>query len=407
MSNLYAWPCRPTQYPWEETLEWYTKIHVSSDGSEERVRLRNQPRRAFQYVTDQVNSRIKRQLESLVIGEQIGPYVVGDWTKKPSRCFLIGASSTDAAFSITDEDIARLGLELGDYIVVEKNGVYATGRTIVLSEYINDGTTNLQVTDATFAEFNKRFSGNKFVKLWKGHRGKISPTTASVAVTGFTDRIVTTMELLDYKGPAGEPFPQTFFGLNIFDYRPNQPTDWQQIETEFRVQRIDNQIGKWSIVDEAGRSFVTRAQEYVILDPEDVDQLREWLQFIGGANRSFYLPTWNSDLHPISIPSSTQINVENFSPITIEPDISYRNKILVRLKNGDHIPLEIVEVTNPTTSDVQTITVAVEDSFDFTIDEIRGISWLDPVRLQSDVVTINHFSSSIKTFQLTAQGVRE
>jgi hypothetical protein len=398
MTTLPIFRWGPTEYPYTERLEWYTRIFQSTAGLEERDRLRIHPRRGMEYLHSALSVSEKLAFDGLIHKHGIGPYIMPMWDQSITAETVTVAGETVNVFvdgSVFDagEWDGSVG---GDLYVVMRVGDQWSA---FLTDDVIIGATS---TIFSAPGVDLPFSFAEDVKIYPGWAARLSPQSVQTAISSHYQRIPIVAELVDYTSPDDASGFDTFESIPLFDYRPDQPVDWQEVAVDFLVDRVDFGVGRADVTDEAGRPFFGRSQRYWHFEPDTLQAHRAFLQEIGGAHGAYWCPTWGQDLDVVAVSGDT-ISVRWPDGITWGDDyqgIAGRGTIYIHARSGGG-SFRILSSAG-VTDGVETLLL------DGTPPEEPILcSWLELVRLAFDEVAIEHYSGSVKEIRMAMQGLSE
>lgn len=402
MTTLPIFRFGPTEYPYTERLEWYTRIFQSSAGLEERDRLRIHPRRGMEYLHSALSVPEKLAFDGLIHKHGIGPYLMPLWWHGSRVIF---------AFSSAGTIFVTIGADAVDAGEWQVDGLTIAEQEIVLidGDVAFSFTAEVAMVDSDLRVWGFQGSGELPAGItnnaiaYPARPARLSPQSVQTAITSHYQRLPIVAELVDYVAPDEASGFTAFESLPLLDYRPDQPVDWQEVAVDFLVGRVDFSVGKVDVTDEAGRPFFGRSQRYwYIEEPQTLKDHRAFLQEVGGAHGAFWCPTWGQDLDVVAVSGDT-ISVRWPDGMTWDDDyqgIAGRGTIYIYGRDGSGAfrILSSVGVTDG----VETLLLSGTPP-----EEPILCSWLELVRLAFDEVAIQHYSGDVKEIRMAMQGLTQ
>lgn len=361
---MKIWPFIP-QREFTEALEWLTDVIVCK-GAEQRIALRPTPRQSYAFQLQLTENQYNRA-KSLVYGHGQGEFQLPLWGEF-TRIGALAQGSTEVAF---DTRFAQY---------------YVGGPAIVLDEddelevLIIDTLTDTLMTfvGATTRSYsNAIIAPAQVVRLSQGvdfTRGPNDYVLASVYFSGT-----------DSKDLAASTFPE-YLGHPVMTDRSVLISDIKDRVLR-EVDTVDNGVGivyaepvsNWvSVTSQAGWSTLTRAELWA---------LRQWLHFVRGKQKGFWLPTWGQDfvaLSPIAaLDDSIAIRAIGYSE-----NYGIRD-IMVRTHAGQNYYRRVTSAT-PGLGETELLTLSAPFGVSLAVADIESISLLNFMRFDSDRVEVRH-----------------
>jgi hypothetical protein len=290
-----------------ETLQFKTNISEAWDGTEQRTRLRSNPRStmALSYLLSAADRQTGREFQSQMMGFTSREAKVAMWhrTQPGVIQFTDGGSFLPNTFHVvldgpTRWDPSISGLKVGDKVLLEDSA----GNTFSV-------TLKLDATDSDRLSFGEAVSVGSSVKvvpqnlalLREGAEVEVYPSEA----TGFRSRWMS--QQADYPGNSLDTStlytnlaPETFNGRPILR-EGNQIKRSLTFSGDSGAVRFDRRIG---IIDTFQRRDTNTIEFDRIFDytyePGKIDALREFLMWTQGRQRSFYVPSGTQDFMALS-----------------------------------------------------------------------------------------------------------
>lgn len=366
-SRLTVWPFVP-QIQFTEELEWMTDV-MQAYSTEQRYALRTAPRQAFSYAF-QLDDYQYSRAKALGYSWAHRMYGVGVWAES-IRVGALLEGATSILLDTTQGDFRA-----NDVILLwESDESYLAAETTTLSA----GAVGLKLP------LSRPFS-NAYVMPLRFARTlagltfqRDNPAATTLTVDFSVDNNV------DLAVGFTSPFPQ-YRGRDILTTPSVISGDMQ--DSAFRgVEVFDNLTGP--LLTDPIFGYVTRS-EAVIFDPQtraELWALRRWLHYLRGRQRTFWLPSWENDLTLVQDVQSIDLSIK-VRPIEY-PAAYAVTDILVELTTGTTYYRRLLSGSIDTSGNE---VLALETAFpvNFTVAQVRRISFMRHVRLDSDRLELQH-----------------
>lgn len=357
-----------------EKYEWLTHIIETEDGFEDRYRLRINPRRSLEYrlLKDGVE---KRWLERYLYAWKGRPFSVPIWTDCAitTTPTIVGDSTIDIA--TTDYTSFKVG-----GIAIFFNGYDDTEAV----EIQNVNPTSLDLVRPTLQAWP---AGTKFYPARVGRMRDdvtLSQPTAGIDIGRIRFEFVDPDEAI----PAVDAGP-IFYDSRVMERAPNRAEDisviWQS-----RYGLVDFGIGQPLVDDRAGFPDQVYSLSFAEDTRADIWFWKEWMHERAGKWSKFYMSSWSTDfvlVAPIAF-NDVSLDVEDIEYRTFYDGVVEKQNITIKTSDGQlyHRRITSVSLLGP---GVERFTIDAVLGISYSIDEVLMISFLHPVRLDTDSVEFN------------------
>lgn len=273
MGLLHDW-----QGGFTERLEWLTDVLTMRDGGEQRVRLRADPRRAFEF--DVLEYGNGGQLDLLMNVWQSRVYAVPVWTDKARLATAIHSGDTVLAVTTTDLDYHAGGLAIVGA---------STGATEALE---------VQSLTANTITLKRPALGNWPAGAWiaPARLGRLPAQQTVTRPTAAISQAKLRFDLEDLASTVmAAPSPIQYRGYDTLLSSPNRVED-VSVDYQRLVDVFDVETGSPAVIDIPNRPFIVRRFQFLVPDRADLSALRGWLAARAGRQTPFWVPTWERGL---------------------------------------------------------------------------------------------------------------
>lgn len=365
--RVVVWPFIP-QTRFRERLEWMTDV-MQAYSAEQRLALRAAPRQSLRYEYQLDPTQFSRA-KALSFAWSHRVYGAGVWAEATrlgpvaSGVQLLNFSTANADYRAND--LILLWESDTKFLAVETTTLTPTA--VGLKQPLELSFANAYVMPLRFA---RTLQGSDFVRS----DGNITLARLEFLVSNSVDLAV---------GYA-TPFPQ-YRGADVLTDQSVVLGDMSERAVR-RVDVFDN--GSGPIVTDPERGYLERT-ETVTFDPltrPDVWATRRWLHSRRGKQKSFWLPSWNTDLVLAN-------NVNSADTIISVRPIGYPlyygvTDIMVQLTSGARIFKRVLNGSDDVSGNE---ILALETAFgtSITVAEVAFISFIRHVRLDTDSLELSH-----------------
>lgn len=375
-----------------EKLEWLNDVLASYGGTDQRILVREQPRRTFAFDMSILDEDERRAFHDTYYRSAAQDLYAPAY---PYQVYL--KQNAGSADTVLYCNTSRGDIREGDVILlVRRDGLQVLRRVQTVHE--DHVAVGLML-------------GNNFGKgtiLVPCYRARVTgiPAFTMSAIRGQTSLAVQLRKSRPAESyPGAEVVLPTLDGFPLFIRRPvNDAT----AEFNAGVETIDNQTGNPVYYTAWVQRFMSGTRQYLIntlFDWPEMGYYRALFDYCRGQQKAFLTPTYREDLKPVSetIDYLGSMTVEGldyarnyagsptYSRLEIETDAgTARVKVNGVANTGGNT---VLSFTDPLPAELMGATVS-------------RVSFLLLVRLGSDTVTLNH-ESGFTTVEITLRAARE
>jgi len=375
-----------------ERLEWRTDVIKSRDGTEQRIKLRENPRHLMEY--DFLIARGEyRALQVQLLRWQSSLWVTPLWMHTQQITVAAPINSTRIHMPATDTYEYQVGSHL--YLSIsptqyEYRPVFAIG-----PDYVDLAAPTTQAwpvgTSVTPARYGRIASSIKMQAI----TGDIVSGNFQINIENTNSFDTVENELID--------------GLLYFSLEPNRssPVDISWMRNQ---GVLDYGTGPITAYDLQGYSEITRAYTYLSLNRKGQNRARSLLNHCKGMRSPFLLPSFQADI--AAVPN--QILSSDNNTLDIE-SVNYTNDMFSRITHP-YLRLElwtgpilIKKVSNSVilNNDIERLSFSKPFGCSFISKDIKRISYVNMSRLDSDAVEFSWLTPSVVSMSITARGIPE
>jgi hypothetical protein len=376
--------------PFLDRLEWLTNVLPSRNGTEQRVRLRDVPRRSFEFSVAAVRNEFQ-YLDTLLAAKQSNLLTVPFWPDKSSLPITYASGATVFAIDTSCRDY-----HVGGKLVLGTDALHCEELTIL-------SLTSSSVT--TVAGSLRTWLAGSYIVPARACR--LNPSMSVVRPTAkvSTARVQFTVDDLTSIDAAWDTSYQ-FASVEVMVRKPNRVDN---VTAEYRrLQEIlDYTTGVTEIDDLGARPFNVRSYSYLLKDRAAIQAYRAWLHQRAGQAEPFWSPTWerNFELHGTQDGGATLI-VENQGMSTYLNGVGGRGNIAMRRRDGTWVFRAISSCATNADPDLENIVLATAVGGGTTTPSDWSLCcFMEHVVLNSDAVEISYVTNSVATANVATRSV--
>lgn len=352
-----------------ERLTWLTDVLSSQSGAEQRRAMRLSPRREFEgqfYLTG-------RERQAFDIGTFMAggvDWYIPIWHEVVHLAGVLNAGALALPIPDTDREFRA-----GDYVLLRGKDSFAYEVVQLLST--NDSDLKLiSPTEQTWG------IGTRVYPL---RLGRLIEQPQVVKHTDTFMELHAGFRVMEHNDFPANPTLDTYAGFPVLTKRPNETEDLTHQYVRLMAE-LDGALGKVNSTDLAGRGFTTQQYRWALYGRPANAEFRRFLYAMRGRWKTFWLPTFMSDLVPTrSVSADTHLYVQNVGRATYAPTDD--QDIRIEMTNGTLVYRKILSVA-PVSADEEQLTL--DSAVTLTPDTVKSISYLNLSRFDVDVIELQH-----------------
>lgn len=375
-----------------DRLEWKTEVHVSRNGTEQRIKLRDVPRRTWSFSITAARDEFQL-LDTLLASKQSAFVTVPFWPDKSNVAIGSAIGTTIFAIDTVDRDYY-----IGGPVVI------GTG-PLNCEELKVAAITPYQIT----VEIGclQQWPAGSFIAPARQCRFSqslsVSRPTAKITTMPITLTVNDVTAVTPWFDPA-----YVYKTLDVHVRKPNRAED-VTVEYKRMAELIDFDTGIIELDDAAKRPFNVRSYSYLLRDRATIAQFRAWLHQRAGQLNPFWSPTWERNLEPISpLAGTATMTLVNQGMNILFDGLPGRTDAALRQANGSWqfkgINAFAAAFGTPTQ---ETVTFDSATNVAGNASEFALCCFLERVVLNADAVEIVYHTGTVATSSLATRSVKQ
>ena len=218
---------------------------------------------------------------------------------------------------------------------------------------------------------------------------------------------------------------ETLDGTPVFDIRPNW-IDPSKITIASNADINDFNRGVIGVNDFRGFPTQVTSWTYSGINVTEVQKIIDFFRLMKGMRGTFHIPSWASDLTPITgvVSGGNELGVSGRCSYETYRDMAYNNGITLTLRDGTLVHRRLASITafNNSTgwgydwgnnyggvdADPNTL-LTIEGTWPADIDmsDILKISWLRKSRFAKDTLSVNYVTAHVADIAVSIRSLRD
>lgn len=387
----------PTLFPFRpngavlERLEWQTDVLEADNGTEQRRRVREYPRRTFEFDV-LLEGQARRTAENLLYGKQASELYLPVW---------MDAEPLSAAVSATDVIVPA----------VTATRDYTADNLVALIKDTDNLDNELGAVEVVGGSTLTLYAG--LSASWPAGSTLIAPIRTvtlpdSMSMGRFTGDAsygryrFACIDFTDY-ALASET---SYRNYPVLEQRPNWTEDIAQDYTR-KPRRSDSGRGVPVTTDYWGGPVLLQSHRWLCDGRAQIDTLRKFLFARAGRLSAFWQPSWAQDLVLAATigASDTTIDVQHCGYTAHIAQAIGRRDIRIETRAGT-VYYRRISASAEISATVERLTISSELGSSVTADDIAVISFMRLARLDTDAVELAWFRWDVVECAVTVRGIR-
>ena len=376
---------------WLERLMWATDVLTARDGTEQRIRLRSQPRRSLEFSLLAAGDDTAL-LDVLLSAWQARVYALPVWPDKSRLSSRVNAGSTVIPVATPHLEYAADGLLV---IGTDSRNTEAAEILSVASHAVTLKQPLLQTWPA-----------GAFVVPAQTARLRMKQGVARVTESIARSRLV--FDLVESSVIAPQETGMSFKSAPVWLQRPNRRRD---VETEYQrlAEVLDFETGITAVDDTANRPFICRSFDYLCRNRAEIAAFRGWLAARQGRFAAFWQPAWETSLVPTRklLAGQTALTVASRGYALYFNGLPERAEAAFLHKTGQWHLRTILGFGPGMSGEEEVMTLDQPFSFDARPEDWAALYFLEKTRLDADQIELNWLTDSVVEASVPMRSCKE
>lgn len=362
------WAARVT-----EKLAWLTDVLIAQGGIEQRVGLRDAPRRALAYELATLSRHQTNLLETMLLGWQSRLWAVPVWTERQDLAADLAIGSITIPCATASYEFAADGLAL----------LWAAHDQHEAVEVLSVGGSSLTLKSATVAAWP---AGTRLYPIRLGRmpaRQKLTRETGH-HVTGSVE-----FAFDDNPALAAVDSGTLYSGYYVYAGRTNwaDPTEAEFVR---QLDEIDYETGHAWVDDLSGLAAIVKSWHWLFKSRAEIVAFRGWLAARAGRRVPFWSISQAVDMEVIAPigASDTAITIRNIGYQRFLDGRADRHHLAIRTTSGT---LYYRMITGSTEIDAASEDLAIDSALGVLLNpaDIESVRFMHLTRLETDAIEID------------------
>mgnify|MGYP001333711364 CR=1 FL=1 len=358
--------------PVVEKLDWLTDVMIAQGGIEQRVGLRDAPRRALAYALATLDRHQTNALETMLLGWQARLFAVPVWTERQDLAATLPAGSLTIPCTTSGYEFSAKGLAL----------LWAAHDRHEAVEVASVGTSSLTLKTATLAAWPAG------TRLYPVRLGRMPARQKFTRETGH--HLSGSVEFAFDDNPAlsAADTGDLYAGYYVYPGRTNwaEPTE---VDFVRQVDELDYETGKAWVDDLSGLAALLKSWHWLFKNRAEIVAFRAWLAARAGRRVPFWSVSQAVDMEvtaPIGA-SDTTITIRNIGYKLYLNGRADRRHIAIRTLAGATYYRRITAATELSAASEQ---LQIDSALGVTLQpaDIESVRFMHLTRLETDAIEI-------------------
>lgn len=356
------------QTPIIERLEWRTDVLLAYDGSEQRIALRQSPRRYFEFGFLVPTLLERQKLEAAISANGSQAWDLPIWT-----------DSTPCTSAVSNGDVVVYADTVGrDFVAGGKALLLATNGNSLIINISTLTTTQLNLSSAVVGVWPLETAVIPLRTAYLDQNQQISRFTGS-AIYGVVRFLC---DDISNWSTATETIYRDYPVLTI-------ASNWSQdltLDYQRKMQIVDFGVGGIYRDDESSLPVFIQSHHFVLDSRQKITDFRKFLYSRRGRLNALWIPTFMPDLSFVAL-SSVYLDVVNIDYTTLYNQSINRRDIRIEMTNGD-IHYRRIVASTVISGTVERLTLDSVLGVSVTAADVEKISFMMFGRLDTDAIEL-------------------
>jgi hypothetical protein len=385
MSDYLVWPWRPL-VGMTESLEWLTDIIEAHDGTEQRIRVRQEPRQSFEaafHIDDPA------QLSKVRVALSAWQHRVWGWPCWHEALPL--AATLPVASSSISIDTTTADFRDGGLAIIHQGAS--------LYEVVEIGTVapgSLALAEATAMEHPAGASVMplRIAKMSAQARRDDHPVEAS--------RYSVTMQVADNVELATEAAAMQYLGYDVLSDQLLMPGETMPRQIDRTLDVLDPGPGAWATFARTSYPLITTDHRWLIRNRAQAWAFRRWLHRRAGRLNPVWIPSRTHDLALATqpTPAATTLQIKDVNYRNVGLNVPGMTHIAAFSANGSFVCRQI---TAATAGSAGRENLTINAALGFT--DVARISFLCLHRFAADRISMTWDRVGVATCRASMTGI--
>lgn len=359
-----------------ETLEFKTDVLTSEVGAEQRISKRLTPRRSME-TSFLIQKENRQYLQHLLGRYGSSVWLIPLWHQVAPLDAAVALGATSLSF-----DTRLREYKAGDFVVIRHR---TDARIFEAIEIASVSDSELILISNT-----ERAWPRNDTYVYPARLGRLADLVQGAKKTD---------ELFEVKARFNiaqiNPYPSGWVSATYLDglVLETRPDDSEDLSFDYQrnLLTLDNDLAIPEVFDAPDKAFRKMQYRWSFIGREAYDNLKQMLYWLRGRTRSFWLPTFMADftLAVAAEADDTTLTVKNVGYTRTERADTTWTHLRIETLSGAVSYHHIVSSVEDDAS-TETLTLEAPLTSALSVSSIRSISYLIPVRLDQDVIELNH-----------------
>jgi hypothetical protein len=363
--------------PMRETMLYKTDVLNSYNGTEQRIKVRLNPRHRLA-INAYLDATERHRVENLIYGWRQRDWAIPIWHE---------ARYADSP--ITEDDLTiNVDTQYADFRADFLAVVWESPKKFDVFQIESLTTSTITATRGINADFD-----NPIIMPVRSARMVKDPVRKTTGYDAVLETILEVTDNLAY--PAGASTVQ-YNGEDTFFEEPLQlSTDGSPDSYNHRMIVMDNGAGLVNQFAPWDNIRINRQFELILEGAQAIWEMRQWLDRRAGRLVPFYMPTFENNLKLISVGTlndSIEVIEEDYSTQS-----SARTTIAIKRTNGDY---EFYTITDSSINPAGNTDIVLDRVIGYDASLVDEINFIGLKRLSSDQIEFNWMANNVVSVTL-------